>query len=102
MPWGSRWDDLINIYINYISFERPEKFLENHRSLPERSGWDDFIYHLNALPRRSGWEISDTKIGAETKLLPALCPVANLAFRIVFSIFKNLFFRILFPIFNES
>ena len=30
------------------------------------------------VPRRSGWEISDTKIGAETRLLPALCPVANL------------------------
>ena len=30
------------------------------------------------VPRRSGWEISDTKMGAETRLLPALCPVANL------------------------
>ena len=30
------------------------------------------------VPRRSGWEISETKMGAETKLLPALCPVANL------------------------
>ena len=36
------------------------------------------------VPRRSGWEISETKIGAETKLLPALCPVANLFSRIVF------------------
>ena len=53
--------------------------------VPRRSGWDDLIYHLSALPRRSGWEISDTKMGAETKLLPALCPVANLLFRIVFS-----------------
>ena len=57
VPRRSEWDDLI-----FISFECPEKFLKNHC----------------ALPRRSGWEISDTKIGAETKLLPALCPVANL------------------------
>ena len=44
------------------------------------------------VPLNSGWEISDTKMGAETKLLPALCPVANLVdmshpvvFRITFS-----------------
>ena len=33
------------------------------------------------VPRRSGCEISDTKMGAETRLLPALCPVANLSNR---------------------
>ena len=30
------------------------------------------------VPLNSGWEISDTKMGADTMMLPALCPVANL------------------------
>ena len=41
------------------------------------------------VPRRSGWEISDTKMGAETRLLPALCPVANL-----FKRSRNLFLQV--------